>query len=464
MTIGDVHKIKQVYMIGIGGIGMSALARYFLMKGKRVAGYDRVSTRLTDDLIREGSDIHFTPDLSYIKNHYPDPGKILVIYTPAIPENHLELEFFRKGGYTVLKRAEILGILSINERCIAVAGSHGKTTISTMLTHVMRTAGIPCIAFLGGISKNYRTNAVLSDSAEWMVLEADEYDRSFLHLFPRMAVVSSCDPDHLDVYGTYERLKEAFCGFIGQVHPEGQLVHRRGIDLDCLREKGPERHTYHLEGDADCYARNIEKQGAGCCFDAVHPRGGIRDIRLGIPGAINIENALAVICLARILDIDDDRIRKAMASFQGVRRRFDMQINRPDMVYIDDYAHHPRELDACIRSVRENFPGKKITGIFQPHLYSRTRDFADGFAESLGALDELILMDIYPAREEPLEGVSSRLIFDRVSLEDKILVGREQLLPLLSEKDPEILLTLGAGDIDQLVDPIVQLYARKGKE
>ncbi|MFC2080977.1 UDP-N-acetylmuramate--L-alanine ligase [Bacteroidota bacterium] len=461
MRLEDIHRIDNIYMIGIGGIGMSALARYFLIQGKRVAGYDRVSTRLTDDLIREGSEIHFTADLSYIKTIFPDPDNILVIYTPAVPDNHLELEFFRKGGYQIVKRAEMLGILSKNERCIAVAGTHGKTTISTMIAHLLRVAGIPCNAFLGGISKNYQTNALLSDDGEWMVLEADEYDRSFLHLYPTVAIVSSCDPDHLDIYGSVEKLEEAFCEFIGQVDNKGHLVYRAGLGLDCLKGASPEKHSYSLEGDATYYAQNIRNIGGLYRFDAVIPDGIIRDIDLGIPGLINIENALACLGLAKILDISDDHIREAMASFSGVIRRFDVLIHREDLVYIDDYAHHPRELDACIDSVKKNYPNRKVTGIFQPHLFSRTQDLAEEFAESLAALDELILLDIYPARENPIEGVSSRLIYDRVDLENKILIEKEQLMQVLEERHPELLLTLGAGDIDQFVDPIVNLYTKQ---
>lgn len=461
MRLKDIHRVDTVYLIGIGGIGMSALARYYLVHGKKVAGYDRVSTRLTDDLIREGSDIHFTADLSYLKTTFPDPAKLLVIYTPAIPDDHLELEFFRQGGYQIVKRAEMLGILSKNENCIAVAGTHGKTTISTMIAHLLRVAGIPCNAFLGGISKNYQTNALLSDEGGWMVLEADEYDRSFLQLYPRVAIVSSCDPDHLDIYGCVEKLEEAFCEFIGQVDPEGHLVYRAGLGLGCLAGPSPEKHSYRLEGEAQYIAQNIRNMGGLYRFDAVTPGRLIRDIDLGIPGLINIENALAAICLARILEIGDDHIREALASFTGVKRRFDVQIQREDLVYIDDYAHHPRELEACIDSVKKNYPGRKVTGIFQPHLYSRTRDFAKGFADSLTALDELILLDIYPARENLIEGVSSRLIFERVDMENKILIEKEQLMPVLAERHPEVLLTLGAGDIDQFVEPIVNLYSKQ---
>ncbi len=461
MNQEEIHKVKNIYLIGIGGIGMSALARYFLLHGKKVSGYDRVSTRLTDDLIREGSDIHFTEDLSYIKENFPDPGNLIVIYTPAVPDDHIELQFFRQGGYIVVKRAEMLGILSSGEKCIAVAGTHGKTTISTMIAHLLKVAGISCNAFLGGISKNYQTNAILTGNRAWMVLEADEYDRSFLNLFPSIAIVSSCDPDHLDIYGTVEKMEEAFCEFIGQVDSKGQVICREGLTPACFKNPVLEQHTYLLDGRADYSAQNIRNQGGYYRFDVTTPAGIIHDIDLGIPGMINIENALAAVSLGKILGVSDDHIREAMSSFQGVKRRFDVQIHRDDLVYIDDYAHHPRELEACISSVRDSFPGKKITGIFQPHLYSRTRDFADGFAESLSALDELILLDIYPAREKPLEGVSSKLIFDAVELDKKILIEKEQLLGVMTEKSPEILLTLGAGDIDRLVEPIVEMYSTK---
>jgi len=461
MNPEEIHKIDSIYMLGIGGIGMSALARYFLMQGKKVAGYDRVSTGLTDDLTREGSDIHFTEDLSYIKVSFANPEELLVIYTPAIPEDHPELVFFRKGGYRILKRAEMLGLLSSGENCIAVAGTHGKTTISTMIAHILKVAGIPSNALLGGISKNYLTNALLSEDGAWMVLEADEYDRSFLNLFPRIAVVSSCDPDHLDIYGTVQRLEEAFCEFVGQVNPEGQLVVHEELKLSCLDDQGPAKSTYRLEGKAQYSARNIRNRGGYYRFDAATPGGIIEDIDLGIPGKINIENALAAICVGKILEISDEHIRDALAGFEGVVRRFDVQIRREDLVYIDDYAHHPKELEACIRSVRENYPGKKLCGVFQPHLYSRTRDFAEGFAKSLSELDELILLDIYPAREKPIEGVSSKMIFDQVELKNKILIEKEQLLSVLSAKEPEVLLTLGAGDIDQFVEPIVKLYSKE---
>jgi UDP-N-acetylmuramate--alanine ligase len=454
----DIHSIDNIYMIGIGGIGMSALARYFISLGKTVAGYDRVSTRLTDDLIREGSEIHFTTDLAYIKDRYPDAENLLVVYTPAIPRDHLEMSFFRKGGYHMMKRAELLGIISDNENCIAVAGTHGKTTVTAMVTHLLKVAGIPCNAFLGGISKNYQTNAVLSGKKGWMVLEADEFDRSFLHLHPNICIVTSCDPDHLDIYGSLERVKDSFCQFISQTDPGGHIICQLDVPLDCIRTLPLKSRSYALEGSADYTAINLRMKDDLYRFDVKTPEGLIADVGLGVPGLINIENALSVIGLARLLNIGDEPVRKALTTFSGVQRRFDVMINRPGLVYIDDYAHHPRELDACIQSVRKIYPDKKITGIFQPHLFSRTRDFAGEFASSLSRLDALILLDIYPAREAPVEGVDSGLIFDQTDMADKVLIKKEQLLPVLKERQPEVLLTLGAGDIDQFVEPIVNLY------
>jgi UDP-N-acetylmuramate--alanine ligase len=454
----DIHSIDNIYMIGIGGIGMSALARYFLSLGKTVTGYDRVSTPLTDELIREGSDIHFSSDLAYVKEMFPDVENLLVVYTPAIPADHLELSFFRRGGYQMMKRAELLGIISDSGKCIAVAGTHGKTTVTTMVTHLLKVAGIACNAFLGGISKNYQTNAVLSGEEGWIVIEADEFDRSFLYLHPNICIVTSCDPDHLDVYGSVEKLKDTFCQFISQTDPNGHIFHQQDVQLNCIGTLPTKARSYALEGGADFRAINLRLKHGLYLFDVETPEGLIADVGLGVPGLINIENALSVVGLARLLNIGDDLVREALTTFSGVQRRFDVKINRTGMVYIDDYAHHPRELDACIQSVRKIYPDRKITGIFQPHLYSRTRDFAGEFARSLSQLDALILLDIYPAREAPLEGVESALIFDQIDMADKVLIHREQLLPVLRERQPEVLLTLGAGDIDQFVEPIVKLY------
>ena len=447
-------------MIGIGGIGMSALARYFMSLGKTVAGYDRVSTRLTDALSKEGSEIRFTADLAYVREKYPDVENLLVVYTPAVPADHPELRFFLKGGYHVMKRAELLGVIAGHENCIAVAGTHGKTTVSTMVTHLLKVAGMPCNAFLGGISRNYGTNAVLSQEEGWMVLEADEFDRSFLHLHPSICILTSCDPDHLDVYGSVEKLRESFCQFISQTNPGGHIIYQRDVPLDCIHSLAAGSLSYALGGQADYSAVNPFLEEDLYHFDVATPEGVIPGLRLGVPGLINVENALPVIGLAKLLQIDEALIREALSTFSGEQRRFDVRINRPGLVYIDDYAHHPKEIDACISSVRKIYPGRKITGIFQPHLYSRTRDFAGEFARSLSRLDALILLDIYPAREAPMAGVDAGLIFDRAELPDKVLISKGRLLAVLEERQPEVLLTLGAGDIDQFVDPIVNLYKR----
>ncbi|MBA7523981.1 UDP-N-acetylmuramate--L-alanine ligase [subsurface metagenome] len=463
MEVNDLNKIKRVYMIGIGGIGMSALARFFMKQGKAVSGYDRVSTRLTDELIREGSQIRFTTDLPYIKENYPNSEDLLIIYTPAIPYEHLEMEFFRKGGYRMVKRAEMLGILTEGEKCIAVAGTHGKTTVSTMMAHLLITAGLDCNAFLGGISRNYGTNAIFSKNKGLFVLEADEFDRSFLNLHPDMAVITSCDPDHLDVYGTGVKMQNTYCQFISQIPDGGTLVHRVPLELECLDQGRLDIRTYSAGIEADFSAINIRFQKDHYCFDVETPSGVLKDVHLGIPGRINVENALSVIGISRKLGLDDEILKKALRSFTGVARRFDVRISREDLIYIDDYAHHPKELDACIQSVRDMYPGRKITGIFQPHLFSRTRDFAVEFAESLQQLDELILLDIYPAREKPMKGISSKIIFDRVRMEQKMMITRERLIMVMAEKKPEILLTLGAGDIEEFVSPLENLYRKEDK-
>lgn len=443
-------------MIGIGGIGMSALARYFLKQGKAVAGYDRVSTRMTDDLMREGCQIRFDTDLTLIKERYPNSDDLLVVYTPAIPEEHPELEFFRKGEYRIIKRAQMLGMLTRGEKSIAIAGTHGKTTVSTLVTHLLKTAGLPCNAFLGGVSRNYGTNALFSGEKGWFVLEADEFDRSFLNLFPELAVVTSCDPDHLDIYGTPENMRDAYCRFISQIPEGGTLIHRVPLELDCPHER--EALTYSTEAEANYRARNIRFENGGTRFDIETPSGMLAGVRLGIPGQINVENALAAVSLSRKLGLPDAVLRRALQSFRGVARRFDVRIRREDLVYIDDYAHHPMELDAFIRSVREMYPGRRITGIFQPHLFSRTRDFYAGFARSLQQLDELILLGIYPAREKPVEGISARIIFEKVVMEHKMMIEKEQLMKVLEGKRPDVLLTMGAGDIDRFVEPIEKLY------
>lgn len=462
----EINNVRKIYMIGIGGIGMSALARYFLAQGKEVSGYDRVSTRLTDDLIREGSQIRFEVDLPFVRENFPRSDELLVIYTPAIPDEHPELAFFRRGGYTVVKRAEMLGMLTRGAQCIAVAGTHGKTTVSTLMAYMLKTAGMPCNAFLGGISRNLGSNVLITDRKGWYVIEADEYDRSFLNLYPEMAVITACDPDHLDVYGNRKEMLSAYCRFISQITDGGILVQHKDVRLDCPVLRNLEVITYsagNVNREACMYqAGNIILRNGRYHFDALTPSGMLGDLTLGVPGRFNIENALPAIAISQRLGIKEDFIREALAGFRGVNRRFDLRISRKDLVYIDDYAHHPRELDACIRSVREMCPGRQITGIFQPHLYSRTRDLASDFARSLEQLDEIILLGIYPAREKPIGGITSKTILDLVKKKNKMLIRKEELMQVLEGRVPEVLLTMGAGDIDAFVEPIVELYSVKG--
>lgn len=445
--------LDSVYFIGIGGIGMSALARFFHSRDKNVAGYDRTSTSLTDQLTREKIDIHFIDKPALIPREFKDPDRTLVIYTPAVPENNQELKFFKENGFRVIKRSTALGEVFNAGYGIGVAGTHGKTSVSSLLAHILGNSKMGCNAFLGGISKNINSNLLINPNSKCIIAEADEYDRSFLTLFPKMAVVTSIDPDHLDIYLTEENLRKGFETFLNQVQEKGKLVIKLGLDPDI--PSNLDVYTYSLnDTDADYHLTSLEQEGISYRFTVKTPRDILQDLTLSVPGLINVENALAAIAAADLYGVPRDVIINACADFQGVKRRFDVQVLTHEKVYIDDYAHHPEELKAFISSVRELFPGKKITGIFQPHLYSRTRDFADGFAESLGLLDELILLDIYPAREEAIPGVTSALIFDQTKLSEKVMIEPGLLLQVLNEREPEILLTMGAGDIDRLVEPL----------
>jgi len=447
--------LDSVYFIGIGGIGMSALARYFLSQGKEVAGYDRVSTSLTDRLAAEGISINFEDRSVLIPEAFRNPERALVIYTPAVSEKNQQLNYFRKRGFRVIKRAVALGEVFNAGRGIGVAGTHGKTSISAMLAHILHSSTLGCNAFLGGISKNRKSNLYLDTASKIVIAEADEYDHSFLTLFPEIAVVSSMDPDHMDIYHSRENLVKGFEKYISQIRGKGKLIQKYGLDLavpDTI-----ERYTYSLDQKrADYYARKVERRGQGYEFTAVTPDLVIPRIRMGVPGLLMVENALAATGVAHQLGIAPEIIARALASYRGVERRFDVQVAEKERVYIDDYAHHPEEIRAFLTSVRAMFPGERITGVFQPHLYSRTRDFADDFARSLELLDTLIMLDIYPAREEPLPGVSSSMILDRAQISDKMLVTREQLMHVIRERDPRLLVTMGAGDIDQFVQPIRQ--------
>jgi UDP-N-acetylmuramate--alanine ligase len=445
--------------MGIGGIGMSSLAKYFHLKGKKVAGYDLISSSITQDLEQSGIDVHYEENMDHVPEVMLDKDRTLIIRTPAVPDDHEELVYFRENKFTIKKRAEVLGILFNESKGIAIAGTHGKTSVTSMSAYILSTSQLGCNAFLGGILKNYNSNLIINDNSAWVVAEADEYDRSFLHLRPDIALVTWIDADHLDIYTTVEAIQDSFNAFLEQVKAGGTVILKNNIKPGCDLT-GKQTFTYALDdSSADFHAFNIRLKHRTYGFDISTPKGTIKDIQLQYPGITNIENAVAASAVAHTAGVDLRIIGKALTDFEGVQRRFDIQYEDQDCVYIDDYAHHPRELDAFIGSVRKLFPDRKITGIFQPHLYSRTRDFASEFAQSLSSLDELILLDIYPAREKPIPGVSSKIIFDRVLLEDKYLCPKENLLELLRQKSLEVLLTMGAGDIDRFVEPIRKLIA-----
>ena len=449
-------KLQRVYFIGIGGIGMSALARYFMAGGFRVAGYDRVESKLTLQLSTEGSLIHYVDNVDKIPGIYRDINKkeeVLVVYTPAIPEAHTELIFFRNLGFRVAKRAEVLGWITRKTKCIAVAGTHGKTTVSTIIAHLLKQSELDCSAFLGGISINYNTNLLLGKS-DLVVLEADEYDRSFLQLYPWLAVVTAIDADHLDIYGGKGEMEKAFVEFIRQIKPGGILLIKKGLSLESENLNDVSKYTYGINTNADFYCSDVTISEGLYMFNIHTPYGIIKDIHFGYPGRMNVENAVAAVATLILLGVKQETIKNALFYFSGVKRRFEIVFKSDKLVYIDDYAHHPEELKACIASVRELFPGKSITGVFQPHLYSRTQIFANEFAGSLDELDELILLDIYPAREKPVPGVTSEMVLQKMKMENKQLAKKESLVDLLGNKDFEVLLTLGAGDIGDFVEPL----------
>ena len=442
--------MKNVYLLGIGGIGMSALARYFNNQGCKVSGYDRTETKLTKALVSEGIDIHYIDDIEAIPK---DKEDTFVIYTPAIPKDLEEYQFILNSGYKICKRSKALGEIAASQTCLAVAGTHGKTTTSTLLAHIFTHSEEGCSAFLGGISKNYHTNLLLSKVPN-LVAEADEFDRSFLQLFPEIAVITSTDADHLDIYDNHNNIKVAFAEFASQVKEDGAIVLREGLDIETSKIKAKIYH-YSFDSKSDFFAQNIKPvEGGYFSFDLIYPKGVIENCTVGIPGWINVENGIAAAAIALLYGLSPEKVKLALASYQGVERRFDMQVNSPKVSYIDDYAHHPKEIAAAVSSIRNIFPDRKLCAIFQPHLYSRTRDFAEQFAESLNQLDSLILLDIYPAREEPIEGVTSKIIFDRVTLKDKVLVEKSQLMAYLANQDIDILITFGAGDIDKFIQPI----------
>ena len=456
-----MKQYSSLYFIGAGGIGMSALVRYFLAKGYRVAGYDRTSSPLTEALQSEGLEIVYDESVDLIPDYCRDPKTTLVVYTPAIPATHAGLVYFREHGFKVVKRAELLGLITQSSKGLCFSGTHGKTTTSSMAAHIFHESPIGCNAFLGGILRNYNSNLILSDHSPFTVIEADEYDRSFHWLHPYMAVVTATDPDHLDIYGTEEAYLESFAHFTSLIQPGGCLVIKKGIKLVPRVQEGVKVYTYSARDGGDFQADNIRVGNGTILFDFVAPDGVVTDVELGVPVDINIENAVAAMAIARLNGVADDAMRRAMAWFKGAKRRFEFWVKRDDRVMIDDYAHHPDELKASIRSVRALYPGRKLTVIFQPHLYSRTRDFAPQFAEALSMADQVILLDIYPARELPIPGVTSQLIFDRITCRDKELCLREKLLERIKECNFDILLTMGAGDIDRLLPEIASIVEAK---
>lgn len=448
---------RNIYFIGIGGIGMSAIARYYNAKGFKVSGYDKTPSPLTRALESEGIDVHYEDNTAYVPK---DVESTLVVYTPAIPKDMGELVYVMENGYRVIKRSRMLGEITAGERCLAVAGTHGKTTTSTLLSHIFTAAGEGCSAFLGGISKNYGSNLLIC-SNDVVAVEADEFDRSFLQLHPETAVITSMDADHLDIYGDEAHIRAAFKEFASQV--TGTVIVKYGLDITS-DDTAAKVMTYSYDDPAaDFHAELTEGDGNGYShFDLHWPGGVIRDCVVGIPGWVNIENAVAASAIALNHGLDPMRIREALASFEGVKRRFDIQLRNDRCVYIDDYAHHPREISASLTSIRGNFPGHRLTVIFQPHLYTRTRDFAEGFAQSLSHADRLILLDIYPAREEPIPGVTSEIIFKDITSPEKVLLKKEDLMDHLAGLeigDKEVFLTVGAGDIDRFVEPIRKLLA-----
>ena len=457
----DVNTLKSVYFIGAGGIGMSALVRYFLSKGKKVGGYDRTPSELTGKLIEEGAQIHYEDSIESIPSDFQDATNTLIVYTAAMPEDHVLLQYFRQHGFTIYKRAQVLGMLTRSSKGLCAAGTHGKTTTSTMTAHLLHQSHVGCDAFLGGISKNYSTNLLLSDSSDYVVIEADEFDRSFHWLTPYATVITATDADHLDIYGTEEAYLESFNHYTSLIQPGGALIMRHGIHLAPRLNEGVRLYTYSTE-EGDFHAENIRIGGGEIFFDYVSPLGNIQDIQLGVPVAINIENGIASMALAQLSGVTDEEIKAGMASFRGIERRFDFKIKTDKVVYLSDYAHHPEEIKQSILSMRALYKDKKLTAVFQPHLYTRTRDFYQEFADSLSLLDEVILTDIYPARELPIEGVSSQLIFDHLRPDmQKTLCRKEEVTDVLTNKNIEVLITLGAGDIENYASQICEILNRQ---
>lgn len=457
----EIQAIKKVYLLGIGGIGMSALARYFRFIGKEVSGYDRTASAITDELAKEGISVHFEADLSLLPK-IEEKNSTLIIYTPAVPSGFGELVWLNENGFILYKRSKVLGLLASDRRCIAIAGTHGKTSVTTMTAHLLKQSAVDCSAFMGGISRNYGTNLLLpSNNSPFLVAEADEFDRSFLQLYPELAVITFMDADHLDIYGSHEQVLEAFKAFVGQIRTGGALVYRSNAAVDKTWNDSIRYFSYSIEEGSDFQATALTVEDGAYHFNLKTPFGVIENIRFGYPGLMNVENAVAASALALLSGVKPDELKAGLAIFKGVERRFDIRFRGEKTIYIDDYGHHPRELEATIRSVRHLWPDRKITGIFQPHLFTRTRDFATEFAESLDLLDEALVLEIYPAREEPIAGVDTGMILNLMKNKNNRRCSKSEFPAILDNYQPEILLTMGAGDIDRLIVPIVNYLETK---
>lgn len=456
----ELKDIKAVYFVGAGGIGMSAIARYFLNKGMTVAGYDKTPSELTHNLEKEGMQIHYEENVNAIPQECRDASHTLIIYTPAIPAEHKELVFFRERGFDIQKRAQVLGTLTRTHKGLCVAGTHGKTSTSTMCAHIMHQSSVDCNAFLGGISKNYGTNYILSES-DYVVIEADEFDRSFHWLRPWMSVITATDPDHLDIYGTKEAYLESFRHYSTLIQPGGALIIRKGLEMKAEVQEGVRVYEYSRD-EGDFHAENIKIENGGITFDFVSPIENVPNVTLGQPIPINIENGVAAMAMAQLNGCTADELRNGMATYGGVDRRFDFKIKDSRHVFLSDYAHHPKEIYQSAKSMRELYQNRKITAIFQPHLYTRTRDFYKDFASALSQLDEVVLCDIYPAREQPIPGVTSKLIYDNLAEGvEKSMIRKEDVLDFVRSCDFDVLIVLGAGDLDNYVPQIAEIIKQK---
>ncbi len=450
--------VENYYFLGIGGIGMSAIARYFKAKGFNVAGYDRTASLLTHELEKEGIAVNYSDEVEVIPSEYKNPDNTFVVFTPAIPKDNVQYNFFVSNNFVMQKRAQVLGDITRRERGLCVAGTHGKTTTSTMIAHILKQSHVDCNAFLGGISKNYTSNLLLSDKSDLVVIEADEFDRSFHHLSPYMAVVTATDADHLDIYGTYDAYVESFNHFTSLVQPGGVLIMKKGIVLNPQLAENVSLYTYSATEKADFYADNIRIGGGKLLFDFIAPTTKICDVDLGVPVLVNVENAVAAMAVALLSGATESELKAGIASFAGIRRRFEIHYKSDKFTLVDDYAHHPKEIEASLKSINALYNDRKIVVVFQPHLFTRTRDFYTDFAKALSVANQVVLVEIYPAREKPIDGVSSKIIFDEITSPVKKITTKKELIDTLDNIDFQVLLVVGAGDIDTLIPSIIEHF------